>query len=456
MTRKKILVIGANGFTGRRILDDLSRNLSYQTTGCSLHDDICPHSGNYRFIRTDICNRQAVEKLFQEVQPDVVINTSALSVPDYCETHHAEADAVNITAVEHLAECCEAGGSRFIHLSTDFVFGGDTDRPYTEEDIPAPVNYYGYTKLEGEKRIAAVCRDYAIVRVVVVYGAALPGQHGNVLQLVANRLRNNEEVFVVSDQWRTPTFVGDVSQGVEKLISHPQNGIYHLCGSECLTIADIAYRVADVLGLNRSLIRPVTTKEMNEKTPRPRFSGLSIEKAHRELGYQPYTLEEVFDLKTDLLDYVLENGFHVAGYLKQKALLSIDDSASQKGKGKGRSASAKEGQGSSKQADKEKRPRERKRDAAAVEVPTDVLHPELYNRLVAWRNAEASALGLPVYTVIQQKAILGISNLLPSDKAMLVRIPYFGKKGVEKYGDVILEMVRVYRKEKGLAEPELL
>ena len=89
-------------------------------------------------------------------------------------------------------------------------------------------------------------------------------------------------------------------------------------------------------------------------------------------------------------------------------------------------------------------------------VPTDVLHPELYNRLVAWRNAEASALGLPVYTVIQQKAILGISNLLPSDKAMLVRIPYFGKKGAEKYGDVILEMVRVYRKEKGLAEPELL
>lgn len=59
--KRKILVIGANGFTGRRILDDLSHNQSYQTTGCSLHDDICPHSGDYRFIRTDICNRQAVE-----------------------------------------------------------------------------------------------------------------------------------------------------------------------------------------------------------------------------------------------------------------------------------------------------------------------------------------------------------------------------------------------------------
>lgn len=139
MTRKKILVIGANGFTGRRILDDLSHNVFYQTTGCSLHDDICPHSGDYRFIRTDICNRQAVKKLFQEVQPDVVINTSALSVPDYCETHHAEADAVNITAVEHLAECCEAGGSRFIHLSTDFVSVVIRTDPIRRRIFPLPL-----------------------------------------------------------------------------------------------------------------------------------------------------------------------------------------------------------------------------------------------------------------------------------------------------------------------------
>ena len=79
---------------------------------------------------------------------------------------------------------------------------------------------------------------------------------------------------------------------MEKLLHHPDNGIYHLCGSECLTIADIAYRVADTLGLDRSLIRPVTTEEMQEKTPRPRFSGLSIQKAQREFGYQPHTLEE--------------------------------------------------------------------------------------------------------------------------------------------------------------------
>ena len=171
---------------------------------------------------------------------------------------------------------------------------------YTEEDTPDPVNYYGATKLKGEKRVAELCSNYAIARVVVVYGAALPGQHGNILQLVANRLRNNEEIRVVSDQWRTPTYVGDVSQGIEKLINHPNNGIYHICGSECLTIADIAYRVADTLNLDYSLILPVTTKQMGETTPRPRFSGLSIEKARRELGYQPHTLEEGIKLMFNL------------------------------------------------------------------------------------------------------------------------------------------------------------
>jgi len=290
--KKKILVVGANGFTGRRILNDLSRNDEYVVTGCSMHDDIAPGSGNYHFISADICQMGEQSALFREVRPNVVINAAALSVPDYCETHREEAEIINITAVGQMAFRCEASGARFIHISTDFVFNGDSARLYTEEDITGPVNYYGVTKLKGEKRAAELCSNYAIARIAVVYGAALPGQHGNVLQLVADRLRNNEEIRVVSDQWRTPTYVGDVSQGIAKLIEHPNNGIYHICGSECLTIADIAYRVADALNLDYSLILPVTTKQMDEATPRPRFSGLNIEKARTELEYQPHTLDE--------------------------------------------------------------------------------------------------------------------------------------------------------------------
>ena len=294
---KKILIIGANGFTGRQILNDLSVHTQYKVTGCSLHPDILPNdAGKYRFIETDIRNEANIKRLFEEVQPDVVINCSALSVPDYCETHHEEAYLTNVTAVSQLAVFCEEYKSRFIHLSTDFVFDGkineDAGLLYTEEDIPAPVNYYGYTKWKGEEKVAETCSSYAIVRVAIVYGRALPGQHGNIVQLVMKRLKAGQEIRVVSDQWRTPTYVGDVSDGVHRLIAHPTNGIFHICGVECMSIAEIAYQVADYMGLDHSLIHPVTTEEMNETTPRPRFSGMSIDKARTMLGYEPQKLKE--------------------------------------------------------------------------------------------------------------------------------------------------------------------
>ena len=237
---KKILVIGANGFVGRRILDNLSENGACEVFGCSLHPDILPkNGGNYHFITTDIRDEAVVKQLFKDVQPDVVINCSALSVPDYCETHHEEAYLTNVTAVSQLAVFCEEYKSRFIHLSTDFVFEGkmfvfdekineDAGPLYTEEDIPTPVNYYGYTKWKGEEKVAETCSSFAIIRVAIVYGRALPGQHGNIVQLVMKRLKAGQEIRVVSDQWRTPTYVGDVSDGVQRLIAHTTNGIFHM------------------------------------------------------------------------------------------------------------------------------------------------------------------------------------------------------------------------------------
>ena len=230
--------------------------------------------------------------MFEQVKPDVVVNTAALSVPDYCETHHEEAFEINAQAVENIAKLCEIHDCRFIHLSTDFVLSGKKDQLHTEEEQPAPVNYYGITKWEGEKLIAAHCNSYAIARVVVVYGKALPGQHGNIVQLVANKLHAGETINVVSDQWRTPTYVGDIAIGVKKLIETPENGIFHICGSDYLSIADIAFRVAEFLGLDKNLINPVTTEVMQEKTPRPQYSGLCIEKARELLDYRPLTFEE--------------------------------------------------------------------------------------------------------------------------------------------------------------------
>ncbi len=291
---KTILIAGANGFVGRRLLDGFSANKNYSLSALSLHPDLFPGK-TYAFFCVDVRNHAEVEAWMDRFSPDIVVNASALSVPDYCERHREETYAMNVAAVENLARCCLKQQSRLIHLSTDFVFDGRENRLYTEEDRPDPVNYYGMSKWLGEEAIIRSGCDYAIARVVVVYGKALPGQHGNIFQLVKNRLSAGQEIRVVSDQFRTPTWVADIVDGVERLMLTDKNGIYHICGGTCLSIADMAYRVADYFRLDRSLIHPVTTEEMQEATPRPRFSALSIEKARNELGYSPHALEDGFD-----------------------------------------------------------------------------------------------------------------------------------------------------------------
>lgn len=150
-------------------------------------------------------------------------------------------------------------------------------------------------------------------------------------------------------------------------------------------------------------------------------------------------LQSALYIKKGTLLLTEKEGFSVSSYLKKKAVLMIEGSE------KGEVGERKSRASSATKSDK----------ADRVEVPTDILHPELYKRLITWRNAEAAKGSLPVYTVIQQKAILGIVNLLPRDVESLVRIPYFGKKTAEKYGDAILDMVNRYVEENKVQRPEM-
>ena len=287
----KIMILGANGFIGRRILKRLAPK--HQVMACSLHQDILPEE-SYRFEVIDILNYPVLMGLLNEFHPDVIINAAAYSVVDYCEQHQEEAYAMNVTVVKHLADYSQANSCRLIHLSTDFVFDGTSPNAYTETDIPNPVNYYGKTKRWSEENIEQLCTNYAIVRVEVVYGKPFPKQHGNIVHLVKNKLESGESIRVVSDQFRSPTWVEDIACAIEKLLSNQCQGIYHICGDETLSVADIALRVAKFFQLDASLIDSITTKEMNEATPRPTFTPMSVEKAKKDLGYQPSKLEEGF------------------------------------------------------------------------------------------------------------------------------------------------------------------
>ena len=287
----KIMILGANGFTGRRILKRLSSK--HQVLACSLHPDILPEEG-YDFHILDMQNVDATDALLNNFRPDVIINASAMSVVDYCEQHPEEAYALNVTAVKHLAEYSQSNTCRLIHLSTDFVFDGTATEAYTETDTTNPINYYGKTKQWSEEAIEQACTNYAIARIEVVYGKPFNGQHGNIVHLVKTRLENGQSIRVVSDQFRSPTWVEDIARAIESLLSDKYQGIYHICGGETMSVADIAYRVAKHFGLDTSLIQPVTTDEMNEATPRPLFSPMNTEKAFKEFGYQPSRLEEGF------------------------------------------------------------------------------------------------------------------------------------------------------------------
>lgn len=181
--------------------------------------------------------------------------------------------------------------------------------------------------------------------------------------------------------------------------------------------AHLQARIHQASGYFRECLKPLEQLVGNDMSSDNKEVQKKLRKAMDDLSEQ-------LDLKAGLLAYVHQCGFQVGSYLKQKAVLSISDEDA-----KGRGAAK----------------RERKKKADTVEVPSDILHPELYRQLVAWRREEAARLGLPAYTVFQQKAILGISNLLPEDKAALARIPYVGKKGLEKYGDVLLALVSEYR-----------
>lgn len=291
----KLLIVGANGFVGRRILEKLSINPHYQVCACSRSKDIRP-SSNYDFTQIELTDLTALEQYLNNVTPDIIINTAALSSPVHCQENALVAQTVNIEAVRVMSTYAEQNDKFLLHLSTDFVFNGGRKRLYTEDDERDPQNYYGETKSRAEDVLLKSASRHAIVRIEVVFGENYPGQHGNIFTLVRDTLSCGKPLQVVNDQYRTPTFIEDVVWGIEAIISKQHTGIFHLAGPEYLSIADFAYRIARYFQLDESLIKPVSSRQMGETVRRPRYSGLSIKKSKKTLGFNPSTIAKALSV----------------------------------------------------------------------------------------------------------------------------------------------------------------
>lgn len=288
----KILLTGSNGLLGQKLITLLAKAPDITVIATSRHSNrLPPRLGGHEFHPLDITDESAVLDVLTKYKPDVIINTAAMTDVDQCEAEKEACWKLNVEAVKHLIKACERNGPHLIHCSTDFIFDGSRG-PVDETEKPNPVNFYGKSKLEAEKLISASNISWAIARTVLVYGIAHDMSRSNIILWVKESLESGEEIKVVNDQWRTPTLAEDLAMGCFLIAKNKARGIFNISGEDMLTPYDMAIRTADYFKLDKSLIHKTDASKFKQPAKRPAKTGFIIEKARRELGYNPHTFEE--------------------------------------------------------------------------------------------------------------------------------------------------------------------
>ena len=288
----KILLTGSNGLLGQKLVARLHQEPGVELVATSRGaNKLAAHFPAVRFVSLDVSSAAQVQRVLAREQPTHVIHTAAITNADECELHRAACWQHNVSAVHHLAAACATLAIHLTHLSTDFIFGGEAG-PLAEDAVPAPVNFYGESKLAAEHVVQASRGRWAIARTVLVYGVAHNYGRTNLVLWVRDSLRSGQRIKVVADQWRTPTLAEDLAEGCWLLARHTAQGIYHLSGDEFLTPYDLALRVAAQFNLDATLIERVDARTFSQAARRPARTGFLIDKARRELGYRPHSLAE--------------------------------------------------------------------------------------------------------------------------------------------------------------------
>lgn len=285
----KILVTGSNGFLGQHLSINLA-NKGFDVIATNRGNNKINQSNNLEFQALDVTKKNEVISVMQHYRPDIIVHNAAMSKPDECHSNPDACLLQNVVATEFLVEAAKMFGSYFIYVSTDFVFG--ENGPHSEEAEKTPLNFYGKSKLMAEEIVTNSGLKYSIMRPVFIYGKQLPNMKGTFLHWVKNSISNGQKISVVNDQQRTPTFVNDICDGLTTMIEKQVVGDFHLAGRDVLTPYQMAVILANTLQLDVSLIIPVTSETFVEPVKRAKKSGLKIDKAIRELNYQPVSFEE--------------------------------------------------------------------------------------------------------------------------------------------------------------------
>ena len=296
----KILITGSNGLLGQKLVSLLyllPEVTLIATARGSNRDEIYE---DYIYESMDITSEENVLAVFRKHKPDAVIHTAAMTHVDQCELNKEACVDQNITAVNHIIKASKEVGAFLLHVSTDFIFDGKRG-PLTEEEVPNPVNYYGWTKWEAEKAVEQSGLKWAIARTVLVYGVVQDMSRSNIVLWVKNSLEQKKEINVVNDQWRTPTLAEDLAMGCWLIVKNNATGIFNISGEEMISPYDLAHKVADVWSLDKSLIKQADSSTFTQPAMRPPKTGFIIDKAKKQLGYKPHTIQEGLELVKEQL-----------------------------------------------------------------------------------------------------------------------------------------------------------
>jgi dTDP-4-dehydrorhamnose reductase len=266
----KLVLIGATGQLGS---DLLRANAS--------HDIVAPSRDEL-----DLARLAEAPRLFEAWKPDIVVNCAAFHNVPLCEERPEEALRINCVAVRELAHACAAAGARLVTFSSDYVFGGDKREPYLEDDLPAPLQMYGLSRLAGEHAaLAAAPQSAVVIRTCGLYGASGARSKGG--NFVDGRLadaRAGKRIEMACEQVVAPTSTADLSRAVLQLIAHPQlaPGLYHLVNEGSCSWYEFTQAIVELSGLRAEVV-PVDRGGRSGAMRRPLYSVLANTRA-RKLG----------------------------------------------------------------------------------------------------------------------------------------------------------------------------
>ncbi len=283
----KILILGAGGQLGSELVNILQDDTLIPLT----HRDI------------EMTDEQEVNNILSSNMPDVVINTAAYHRVDDCEDNVNLSFYVNSFAVRNLARTCSDLGITFVHFSTDYVFGGEKNTPYIEDDCPNPRSVYAVSKFSGELFVRNICSKYYLIRTCGLYGArGLSGKGGNFVETMIRLAKDGKTIRVVSDQFVTPTYAKELAAKVSQLIRTDKYGLYHITNNGGCSWYEFACAIFELTGIDAD-VSPTSSSEFGARARRPAWSVLENRNLKR-LG-----LDDMKPWKAALKEYLTEKGY---------------------------------------------------------------------------------------------------------------------------------------------------